>query len=195
MPSIMAQIELNFAIIWLLAEPPLVMAHSIQYCHSRKVRVMVMIRPRGGNFTYYDDEIRMMCSDIDQAQQLGADGVVFGCLTGQNHLDEPATRTLIEAAGNLDSTFHMAFDQLDHDAQLSAIDWLADHRVKRILTHGGLIGESIEGHFDHLRRLIQYADNRLILLPGGGISTENVAEVAEKLSIQEVHGTKVVPLA
>jgi copper homeostasis protein len=172
-----------------------VMAHSIPYCHSRNVPVMVMIRPRGGNFTYNDDEIQMMRADIEQAQQLGADGVVFGCLTGQNHLDEPATRTLIEAAGNLDRTFHMAFDQLEYEEQLSAIDWLAAHRVKRILTHGGAMDEPIEGHFNHLRRLIQYAAGRLILLPGGGISKENVAEVAEKLSIQEVHGTKIVPLA
>lgn len=172
-----------------------VAAHTIPYCHSRNVPVMVMIRPRCGNFVYSHDEVRMMCADIEQARRLKADGIVFGCLTEQYQLDKTATNKLIEAAGNLDITFHMAFDQLDNKAQHTAIDWLAAHRVKRILTHGGTMDEPIERHFDHLQQLIQYADGRLILLPGGGISTENIVEVAKKLPIQEVHGTRIVPLA
>ncbi|MCO7124457.1 copper homeostasis protein CutC [Sporolactobacillus shoreicorticis] len=171
-----------------------VMAHTIPYCHSRNVPVMVMIRPRSGNFTYSDDELGMMCEDIEQACRLEADGVVLGCLTEQNQLDERATHALIKAASNLDIMFHMAFDQLEFGAQLSAIDWLAAHHVKRILTHGGPMNAPIDHHFDHLQRLIQYAAGRLIILPGGGITDLNRDEIANHLKIREVHGTKIVPL-
>lgn len=172
-----------------------VMAHSIQYCHSRNVPIMVMVRPRGGNFVYDHDEIQMMLTDIKHARQLGADGAVFGCLTKQNQLDKAAAKLLIKAADNMDITFHMAFDQLDDNAQPTAIDWLADHHVKRILTHGGSMNEPIEHHFNHLQRLIHYAAGRLILLPGGGISSQNAASVSKNLNVHEVHGTKIVPIA
>ncbi|MCQ2011152.1 copper homeostasis protein CutC [Sporolactobacillus sp. STSJ-5] len=172
-----------------------VMAHSVQYCHSRNVPVMVMIRPRGGNFVYKDFEIQMMRADIKQARLLKADGIVVGCLTEQNQLNTAATAKLIEAATDLEITFHMAFDQLSPENQLSAIDWLAEHHVKRILTHGGSMNEPIERHFGYLQRLIQYAAGQLILLPGGGISSQNAASVSKNLNVQEVHGTRIVPIA
>lgn len=88
----------------------------------------------------------------------------------------------------------MAFDQLSPEAQLDAIDTLADCGVTRILTHGGAAGTSIEDNFDHLARLIEYAGDRLIILPGGGITTANRDAVAAALGVSELHGTRIVPL-
>ena len=111
--------------------------------------------------------------------------------------------TLVMAAGcaneeckreSVDITFHMAFDQLSPEAQLDAIDTLADCGVARILTHGGAAGTPIEDNFDHLTRLIEYAGDRLTILPGGGITTANRDAVAAKLGVSELHGTKIVPL-
>ena len=73
----------------------------------------------------------------------------------------------------IDITFRMAFDQLSPEAQLDAIDTLADCGVTRILTHGGTAGTPIEGQLRNLVRLIEYAGDRLTILPGGGISTAN----------------------
>ncbi|BBN99730.1 copper homeostasis protein CutC [Sporolactobacillus terrae] len=171
-----------------------VMAHTVRFCHARNIPVMVMIRPRGGNFVFTRNEHCIMRADIDQASRFGADGVVFGCLTDQNQLDVGATADLIDAAFDLEITFHMAFDQLSHEDQFVAIDWLAARGVKRILTHGGPMDQPITHHVNHLRKLIHHAAGRLIILPGGGITTVNAAFVAQQLSVQEVHGTKIVPL-
>lgn len=99
---------------------------------------------------------------------------------------------LIDTAEGLQITFHMAFDQLSKENQFAAIDWLATHGVQRILTHGGPTSRPIEENFDHLNALISYADERIIILPGGGISTKNASIVIDTLHVNEVHGTKIV---
>ena len=134
------------------------------------------------------------------------DGLVFGCCkpcAGGWALDELTLGALVMATGcateeckreSLDITFHMAFDQLSPEAQLDAIDTLADCGVTRILTHGGAAGTPIEDNFNHLARLIEYAGDRLTILPGGGITTANRDAVAAALGVSELHGTKIVPL-
>ena len=94
----------------------------------------------------------------------------------------------------VDVTFHMAFDELDEQRQLAAIDTLAELGFSRILTHGGAAGTPIEDHLDRLRALIEHAAGRIIILPGGGISYANAETVAEALGVHEVHGTKIVKL-
>ncbi len=118
--------------------------------------------------------------------------MVLGCLTENGWLDEEALELLIETAEGLQITFHMAFDVLSKENQFKAIDWLAEHDVHRILTHGGPAGSAIEDNFEHLKELIDYADKRIIILPGGGISSKNVDGVVHALGVNEVHGTKIV---
>ena len=173
--------------------------------------VMAMARPRGGNFVYSADEEQMMLDDVATARSLGVTGVVFGCLTaddatGEAVVDREMTARLVEAAHGpvtdeagaevppVAVTFHMAFDELTEERQREAIDFLADLGVERILTHGGAAGTPITDNLDHLRRLIEHAAGRLIILPGGGITFENAESVAEALGVQEVHGTKIVKL-
>lgn len=170
-----------------------VIAETVRYAQQRNVPVMVMIRPRGGDFSYSIVESRMMGEDIQTARRLQADGVVFGCLR-KDWLDEELLLRLIKEAGPLAITFHMAFDALSHSQQLRAIDWLAAHGVSRILTHGGALDEPLETHLDWLKRLIAHARGRLVILPGGGITFENQAKIIQSLGISEVHGTKVVDL-
>ena len=126
------------------------------------------------------------------SKKLGTDGIVIGCLTEDGWLDEEALDLFIETAEGLQITFHMAFDALSKENQFKAIDWLAERGVTRILTHGGPAGTPIEDNFDHLKELIVYADQRILILPGGGISTENVQTVMDTLKVTEVHGTKIV---
>ncbi|MBP1039846.1 copper homeostasis protein CutC [Vagococcus sp. BWB3-3] len=171
-----------------------VMEETINYCHEREVAVMTIIRPRGGDFVYNDTELKIMHTDLIEAKRLGADGVVIGCLTADNHLDEEAMELLLEAADGLQITFHMAFDQLNLAEQLAAIDWLSEHGVTRILTHGGPAGTLIEDNFSHLQTLITHSQNKLTILPGGGINYENNQKVISALNVAEVHGTKIVNL-
>ncbi|MFP8917500.1 copper homeostasis protein CutC [Enterococcus innesii] len=166
----------------------------LQYAGEKGIPVMTIIRPRGGDFVYNDTELKIMHTDLIEAKKLGTDGVVLGCLTPSGWLDEEALELLLETAEGLQVTFHMAFDAIPAARQFKAIDWLAEHGVQRILTHGGAAGTPIEDNFDHLKELITYAGERLTILPGGGISFENAQHVADTLGVKEVHGTRIVDL-
>lgn len=185
---------------------------AVAYCAPREVAVMAMVRPRGGNFVYADAEKDMMRTDVRVARTLGVTGVVFGCLTGCNEqgytLDDAFVAELVAlakapiAAGDelfrgastapVAVTFHMAFDELEGAEQERAIDVLASLGVERILTHGGRAGTPIAANLDRLRELIAYAAGRLTILPGAGITYENVDEIARALGVHECHGTKIV---
>ena len=169
-----------------------VIEEVLAYAGENSVPVMTIIRPRGGNFVYNDIELKIMHTDLIEAKKLGTDGIVIGCLTEDGWLDEEALDLFIETAEGLQITFHMAFDALSKENQFKAIDWLAERGVTRILTHGGPAGTPIEDNFDHLKELIAYADQRILILRGGGISTENVQTVMDTLKVTEVHGTKIV---
>jgi len=169
-----------------------VIEEVLAYAGGNYVPVMTIIRPRGGNFVYNDIELKIMHTDLIEAKKLGTDGIVIGWFTEDGWLDEEALDLFIETAEGLQITFHMAFDALSKENQFKAIDWLAERGVTRILTHGGPAGTPIEDNFDHLKELIAYADQRILILPGGGISTENVQTVMDTLKVTEVHGTKIV---
>lgn len=144
--------------------------------------LLVMIRPRAGDFDYSLREVEQMRVDIEEAASAGADGVVLGAVQ-QGRLDLPTLRQLVHAAHEhqLAVTFHRAFDALDD--QLSAISVLIDLGVKRILTSGtpwNSTSSAVEGA-ERLSRYIQVADKKIEIVIGGGISPENVRSVLEKL--------------
>ncbi len=151
-----------------------------------------MIRPRGGNFVYNDTELKIMEADLLQAQSLGVDGVAFGALTADNQLDVEALELLIGAAGGMSITFHMAFDEIPVAQQAAAIDWLVDHDVDRILTHGGPLTQSIEDCLPQLQATVTQAAGRIQILPGGGITADNVDHITSTLGVNQAHGTKII---
>ncbi|MGX7195723.1 copper homeostasis protein CutC [Enterococcus olivae] len=171
-----------------------VIEEALSYAGEKGVTVMTMIRPRGGDFVYNDIELRIMHTDLIEAKKLGTDGVVFGCLTPNNWLDEEALEMLIEHAEGLQITFHMAFDAIPKERQFEAIDWLAERGITRILTHGGSMDSALSENYEHLKALIAHAANRIEILPGGGITFENAQEVVDTLGVSDVHGTKIVEL-
>lgn len=165
---------------------------TINYCHSKNIKVLSMIRPRGGNFIYSKEEIEIMKRDLVHLKELGTDGVVLGCLNDSDWIDEEAMITLLELARGVEVTFHMAFDQISPGNQFKAIDWLVEQGVNRILTHGGPLHTKIEDNLDRLKEYIDYADNRIIIIPGGGITNKNLHFITSALNVREVHGTKIV---
>lgn len=165
---------------------------TINYCHDKDIKVMSMIRPRGGNFVFSKEEVDMMKRDLVHLKELGTDGVVLGCLTDTGWIDEDAMVPLLDVAKGLEITFHMAFDHISPEDQLKAIDWLVEHGVHRILTHGGPLDTRVEDNLVRLKEYIDYANGRITILPGGGISIENLKLVTSELNVGEVHGTKIV---
>ena len=172
-----------------------VIEEVLSYAGEKNVTVMTMIRPRGGDFIYNDIELKIMHTDLIEAKKMGTDGVVFGCLTPSGWLDEEALELLIDTAEGLQITFHMAFDSIPAARQFEAIDWLAGHGVDRILTHGGAAGTNILDNLPRLKELTNYAAGRLLILPGAGITYENVGQIVTELGAKEAHGTKIVNLA
>ncbi|MGN7401778.1 copper homeostasis protein CutC [Cytobacillus praedii] len=169
-----------------------VAVRTIQYCKINNVKVMAMIRPRGGDFIYSSEEIAIMQNDIDHLKGLGVDGVVFGCLTDTEWIDELAISTLLDCSKGLEVAFHMAFDQINTNYQLKAIDWLASQGVNRILTHGGPSSTPINNNITRLKEYLEYASDRITIMPGGGITNHNLDYIKSNLKINEVHGTRIV---
>ncbi|EUJ38616.1 copper homeostasis protein CutC [Brochothrix campestris] len=160
------------------------------FCAQHKVPVMAMVRPRKGDFVFNEAELAMMLTDVQAYKDCGITGLVFGCLTAVNTLDEEKNKAIIAAAAGMDLTFHMAFDELSDP--FKAIDWLADHGVTRILTHGGPLTTAISDHLAVLKAYQNHANERLVILPGGGITKENMHNIAHILEVTEVHGTRLV---
>lgn len=170
-----------------------VIRRSIRYAKARGVPIMTMIRPRGGNFEYDNAEADIMLDDIANCSALGSTGVVLGALKN-GWIDENLLQKFINAAETMEITFHMAFDMLESERQFAAIDWLADHGIKRILTHGGKAQQPIEANLPHLKNLIEYAANRITIVPGAGINFMNINQICTALSIVEAHGSRIIDL-
>lgn len=152
-----------------------------------KIPVMVIIRPRGGSFEYSKEEVEIMKEDIKIAKELGAHGVVIGALVHSN-IDVKIVEELVEIAKPMSITFHMAFDEIED--KFSAIDQLVSLKVDRILTKGGKVN-ALEGK-DELKALVQYANGRITIMPGKGVTKENRQYILDYTGATEIHGSKVV---
>jgi len=145
--------------------------------------VHVMIRPRGGDFCYTAREFDSMQRDVHEARRLGADGVVFGVLAPDGTIDADRSRILIEAARPLRVTVHRAFD-VSRDPE-EALDTLIGLGVDRVLTSGQQA--VVTDGLPLVRSLVRWGAGRIGILPGGGITAANVAEVVRATGVREVH--------
>jgi len=154
-----------------------------------KIPIMVMIRPRAGNFVYTEEEIGEMKLEIDLAKKAGASGVVFGLLTSENKIDLKNTQILAEYAFSLPVTFHKAIDELENPVD-GVKDLLQIENIKRILTSGGL-PTALEGQ-KTIREMIKTAGDRIIILVAGKVLDSNVAEIQKITGAKELHGRRIV---
>ena len=152
---------------------------------SMDIPVFVMIRPRGGDFIYSEKELEAMKEDILFFKNHGADGFVFGILDETGRVNKAACRELLSLAKNKPCTFHRAFD-VTTDME-EAIDTLISLGFHRILTSGGenSVGEGIQ----KIKRLLDLANNRIIIMPGGGTQTEHLLELNQNHQLREVHAS------
>jgi len=151
------------------------------------IPVMVIIRPRGGDFSYTKDELEIMKYDVQMCKDLGASGVVIGALK-DSKVDKVIISELVSIAKPMTITFHMAFDEIED--KYSAIDQLIDLGIDRILTKGG--NENAMLGKDLLRDLVKYANGRISIMPGKGVDKENRDFILEYTGACEIHGSKVV---
>ncbi|GAK90834.1 cytoplasmic copper homeostasis protein CutC [Nonlabens ulvanivorans] len=148
------------------------------------IPVMVLIRPRSGNFVYSNADFDIMKRDIELSKELGCAGIVSGVLTADFKIDIKRTSELIELARPLSFTFHRAFDHIINPEQ--AVVDLVNLGAKRLLT-SGQHSKAIDG-IDNLKHYQKLAGDELIILPGGGINAGNCSAFA-KANFKEIHAS------
>ncbi len=149
------------------------------------IALFPIIRPRGGDFLYSEEEFEIMKTDVKLCKQLGCDGVVIGMLNTDGTVDKERCTRLVELAYPLGVTFHRAFDRTV-DA-FKAMEDIIDIGCERILTSGHK-PNALDGA-DALAALIKAADDRIIIMPGSGVRSENIIEIARKTGATEFHSS------
>ncbi len=157
---------------------------TIRFARQRlHIPIMVMIRPRGSDFLYSEDEFEIMKNDILSAKELGAEGVVFGILKPDGSIDRERMGHLAGLARPMQVTCHRAFDMTVDPFR--ALDDLVSLGIDRVLTSGqsdsALLGAPL------IRKLINHAGSRIIIMPGHGIKENNLEEVADATGASEFH--------
>jgi copper homeostasis protein len=141
------------------------------------IPIYVMIRPRGGDFFFSDQENVMMNRSVKEFDDAGADGFVFGILDEDNpgSLEPDQCRHLIWLAKGKPCTFHRAFDQIPVDQMEEELEIIIETGFKGLLTSGGA-ADAVKGK-ERLKRLVQKAGNRIDIIVGGGVRSANVEEL------------------
>lgn len=148
------------------------------------LEVFVLIRPRGGNFTYSNAEFEIIRKDIQICKELGCHGIVSGVLNNDNTIDIERTKELVEISKPLPFTFHRAFDCVPNPKE--SLEQLINLGVERVLTSGQ--ESSAEKGIDLLEELHKTADNNIIILAGGGINAKNATKFKE-IGLREIHAS------
>jgi copper homeostasis protein len=154
--------------------------------NGSKTELYVMIRPRPGNFTYSSEELDVMRRDIRIAKELGANGIVLGCLHAHDStVNVPLTTSLVEYAKPMSVTFHRAFDWTPNATD--ALTAVIQTGAKRILT-SGLAPCVIDG-MQTLAQLSQTAQGHIDIMAGCGVHPDSVKRLVQETKVQAVHFT------
>lgn len=148
-------------------------------------KVYVLIRSRGGDFCYSEEDYEVMEQDVLFCKENGVDGIVIGGLTSSREIDIPGMKKLTAAAQGMGLTFHRAFDLVKNP--YDAIEQIIDLGFERILT-SGFKPTAIEGK-EHLKKLIEIAGDRIAIMPGSGVNRNNVKDLLQFTGAQEIHFT------
>jgi copper homeostasis protein len=145
--------------------------------------VMVMLRPRGGDFCYSSYEYHAMKRDLYAFQKISVDGFVFGILNADGTLDKKRCGELIEKAKPLKVTCHRAFDMTRDPFE--ALEDCVEAGFTRILTSGQK-PTAYEGR-DLIRQLVERANNRISIMAGSGVNEKTVQEIVDSTNVHEIH--------
>ena len=192
--------------------PPMAWLRTVKEQYP-DLTVHVLIRPRDGDFVYSPEEADLMALQVESALEFGADGIVVGCLTAEGEVDVPLMEQIVSLidsfnlASELDRsdlchaandnhffpgpahrvsiTFHRAFDRCRQPFE--ALEQIIGLGCDRILTSGQ--APTVEEGAALLRELHHRARGRIIILPGGGVTPENAANILALTGCTEIHAS------
>lgn len=159
---------------------------TIRKCREAfNVALFPIIRPRGGDFLYSDEEFQIMLEEVKLCRELGCEGVVLGLLNADGSIDVTRTSRLVHAAYPMDVTFHRAFDRCRDP--LASLEQLISIGCQRLLTSGQK-PTAPEGA-ELIASLIKAANERITIMPGSGVRKENIVELAKATGAVEFHSS------
>jgi copper homeostasis protein len=162
---------------------------SYGYLKTAKEKISIpvfpIIRARGGDFFYTDDEFAVMQKDVLLCKDLGFEGIVIGLLNKDATVNKEKTKRLVDLAYPMEITFHRAFDRTK-DA-LQSLEDIIDCGCQRVLT-SGQVPNAFDGK-DLIKKLIEQADERIIIMPGSGVRSNNIKEIAHYTGATELHSS------
>jgi len=153
------------------------------------IPIIVLIRPRGGNFIYTDVEVNVASEDIMICKKLGIKSVRVGAVTADGKLSESQMTLWKRLAGEMNVSCHMAFDETTNYTE--SLDLLIKWGFDAVLTKGGQLGPAYKNR-DKLKSLVTYANGRINIIAGSGVTHENVDELASYTKAKTLHGTQIL---
>jgi copper homeostasis protein len=153
--------------------------------------IFPIIRPRGGDFLYTDAEYACIQSDLLIAKQMGYKGAVIGLLHADGSIDVARTKALVDMAAPMEITFHRAFDRCADP--MIALEQIIATGCKRILTSGQV--PNAADALPLLKKLVAQAADRICIMPGSGVRSNNIKEIISTTGVNEIHSSarKMVP--
>lgn len=161
---------------------------AVKVREQLSIKMHVIIRPRGGDFVYTDEEFIEMKQDIKQFKKLQVDGFVFGILNEDGSVDKTRNKELVNLAGSLPCTFHRAFDVVTNVEQ--SLEDVIECGFETILTSGQ--GVNVLEGISILQKVQKLADERIVIMPGGGLRSTNIELLEEKLKEETFFHTSAI---
>jgi copper homeostasis protein len=161
-------------------------AGTLDYCIKNiPIDCFPIIRTRGGDFLYDIADVATMQYDIALFRDMGCKGIVIGALTADGDVDVPICKSLISQAGDMQITFHRAFDRAKN--ALESVQKIIDLGCHRILT-SGQFSNAYDGRF-FIKELIEKTNNQIIIMPGAGVTAANAKEIIDICHATEIHAS------
>lgn len=149
------------------------------------IELYPIIRIRGGDFLFSEEEFDVMLHDVELCKTAGCDGVVFGMLLSDGRVDKVHSSILVEKAYPMGITFHRAFDWTRNPFE--SLEDIIDIGCERILTSGhqptAMLGLPL------IKNLVEQAADRIIIMPGSGVRASNIADLRSETGVFEFHSS------
>jgi copper homeostasis protein len=149
------------------------------------IDICVLVRPRSGDFCYSDLEFEVLKKDILFCKEQGINGVVVGVLKPNQELDIERMTELLKLARPMQVACHRAFDRTPDG--LKTMEQLISIGYDRILTSGQK--DSVSEGKNYLKTLVEAAKGRIAIMPGNGVTVENMADILTTTGVKDIHAT------
>ncbi|HSD13045.1 MAG TPA: copper homeostasis protein CutC [Flavobacterium sp.] len=151
------------------------------------IDLYVMIRPRGGNFVYIEEEFQQMKNEILKFKTLGVNGFVFGILNDDRTVNIESNSELVELAKPLPCTFHRAFDEVTDVFQ--SLEDVIQCGFSTVLTSGTM--PNVTEGISVLKNLVEKSNNRIVIMPGGGLRSANIKMLQQHTNAGFFHSSAI----